>query len=331
MKNLQIILKGLIVAGIIFLTAFLTSCSSDDSSSSPSFFIPPSEASFRALIDTAVDSRMQTVTFNAEDGLYFTSEKGAHLAIAPNGLIYQGNLVTGEVELEFIEIYESGDMVVTNKPVMGIRPNGDLAMLISGGEFFINATQNGQQLDLHSNLSMVVPADLTGGVDQDMILWNGIIDEDGNLTWEEDMPDGDGAGNGNIFIEEGSYYFSGGFGWTNVDRFYSDPRPKTTLQVKVPEGFDKTNTNINLKYVGEPNALARLDTYDSATRIFSEHYGEIPIGLEMHVIFVSESSGQHRYAIQSVTVGANDIYTFEMSDTAVASDAELVAIINALP
>ena len=53
--------------------------------------------------------------------------------------------------------------------------------------------------------------------------------------------------------------FISNFGWTNIDRWYNDPRPKTTLFVDLPEGFDNTNCNVYVSYDGEPTALALLD------------------------------------------------------------------------
>lgn len=39
-------------------------------------------------------------------------------------------------------------------------------------------------------------------------------------------------------VKENNYYVSfGNFGWTNVDRFYSDPRPKTTILAAKTSGI----------------------------------------------------------------------------------------------
>ncbi|WP_242499186.1 hypothetical protein [Flavobacterium sp. 140616W15] len=139
------------------------------------------------------------------------------------------------------------------------------------------------------------------------------------------------GGKDGVQAEGGNYYVHfGSFGWTNVDRFYSDPRPKTTLLVKAPEGYTNINSAVYLSYDGEgTNALAKLDTYTPAG-LFSEHYGQIPIGLACHVIFVTEDNGQWHYAIKAVTVAANDVYTFTLSQTTVGTEAQLIAAINAI-
>ncbi len=65
--------------------------------------------------------------------------------------------------------------------------------------------------------------------------------------------------------------------------------------------------------------------------MFSEHYGQIPIGLEMHIIFATEDNGQWRYAIQEVTVVDNAVYTFTLAETTLGTLEQMVAAINALP
>jgi len=77
--------------------------------------------------------------------------------------------------------------------------------------------------------------------------------------------------------------------------------------------------------------LAQLDTYDSATRIFSEHYGQIPIGLEVHLIFATADSDNWRYAIKGVTISENETYVFNLEETQVNTFENMVSAINALP
>jgi hypothetical protein len=315
--------------GLLFLAAIaLTSCNNDAPEATPA-----SAAEFAAVRKAALEAQTQSFTATAGNGLItLTSAKGVTITLNGNCLTKDGNPATGAIDIEFVELFDKGNMLVTNKPTMGIMPDGKRSLLISGGEFFIKATQNGKELATSCNINLVVPTNLTDGTDNAMTLWNGIIDDEGNLAWE-DAREGDGANGGKGGVEAGqnSYYVSfGNFGWTNVDRFYSDPRPKTTILVAAPEGYDNTNSAIYLSYDGEgTNALAKLDTY-TAEGLFSEHYGLIPIGLACHVIFATEDNGLWRYAIKAVTVQANDVYTFSMGETTLGTEAQLVAAINAI-
>ncbi|MFC5682379.1 hypothetical protein ACYE2N_11305 [Flavobacterium sp. MAHUQ-51] len=315
--------------GLLFLAALsFVGCNDEETVETPA-----TAAEFANVRQVALDKIKQEFTINAGDGaVTLTSKKGVKLTINGNCLTKDGNPVTGEVKIEYVELFDKGNMLVTNKPTMGIMPDGNRNLLISGGEFFIKATQNGKELATTCNMTLLVPANLTGGVDPTMTLWKGIIDDEGNLAWKDaGRADGTNGGKGGVQAEGNNYYVSfGNFGWTNVDKFYSDPRPKTTILADAPEGYDNTNSAIYLSYDGEgTNALAKLDTY-TAQGLFSEHYGQIPVGLACHVIFVTEENGNWRYAIKGVTVQANDVYTFTMAETTVGTEAQLIAAINAI-
>ncbi|SDG62014.1 hypothetical protein [Winogradskyella thalassocola] len=330
----RILTKNLFSLFALLLTTSLltTSCNpTDDANDGLQNEEPPTAQEFKNNRDIALNNHTQLFNFNTGDGyISLTSENGVQINLNANCLTDNGNPVSGDITLEYVEIFEKGSMLTTNKPTMGKLPNGDKALIITGGEFFIEATQNGTILDTNCGLQLMIPTSLTGGADPDMSLWTGEIDADGNLVWDEieDNTNGDGG----LFLEGENYYgILDGFGWTNVDKFYNDPRPKTTLQVEAPGGYDNQNSAIYLSYDGELPALAQLDTYDDTLNIFSEHYGQIPIGLDCHVIFISEADGEWRYAIKPVTIVANEIITFYLGETTVGTEASLTALINDLP
>lgn len=322
------------ILGSLFMTALLmTSCDPKDDNediTSNSEIEVATAQEYKNIKELALANHTQNFNFNAEDGsVMFTTTNGSQININGNCLTLNGNAVTGQVDLEYVELFDKGSMLTTNKPTMGLLPNGDKSLLISGGEFFIEATQNGVLLDTNCSLHVTIPTSLTGGDDLDMTLWEGIIDENENLTWEENI---DPASQNGVFIDGALYnVFFASFGWNNVDRFYSDPRPKTTIQVSVPEGYHNLNSNVYLSYDGENTGLANLDEYDPATGLFTEHYGQLPIGLECQMIFATAHNDNWRYAIKSVTITENQIYTFEYSETIVATEAELTLLINGLP
>jgi hypothetical protein len=319
--------------GLVFLASLaLTSCTND----TPSTIFRPSTGEWYAIRNEALANITQNFTLTAGSGAAtFTSSKGVQFTINGDCLTLNGNPVTsGQIDIEYAEVFDPGTMLVTDKTTMGKLPNGDMGLIISGGEFYINATKNGQQLDVTCPMQLVIPASLTGGLETGMSLWDGTTDEDGNLDWEQQEQNP--AGQGGVFGEgqgqNAAYYaFLNDFGWTNVDKFYSDPRPKTTILAGVPNGYNYENSAVYLHYDGEGSALAKLDTYNAGTKQFSEHYGQVPIGLEMHLIFVTEDNGNFRYAIKTATVAAGDVYTFTDGETTVGTEAQLIAAINALP
>ena len=330
--------KTVLMANRLFILLFafgmtFTSCNSDDEPNSQNYV--PSSTAFNSIRQTALEDMTQNFQINVASGMTtLTSANGVEIDINAACLTLNGNPITGQVDIKYIEVFDGGQMLVSNKTTMGKLPNGDMAMLISGGEFYINATQNGQQLTLGCGMNLRIPASLTAP-ENDMILWDGTVDAEGDLVWEqEDIP---ATGQGGVFLEQGAgggqtyYAFFNSFGWTNVDKFYNFAGPKTQILAGIPSGYNYGNSAVYLHYDGEGNALAKLDTYDAGSGLFSEHYGQIPVGLACHIIFATEDNGQWRYAIKSVTISENAVYTFTLAETTVGSEAQLVAAINALP
>ncbi len=305
---------------------FTFSCKNDPSDLG---LAPASPAKFKELRTQALKDLTQTASFKAEEGISFTSDKGTLLTIGPDCLRDdENNTVTGDVTLSFIEIYDRGNMVATNKPVMGKDGEGNLLPLVTGGQYNLEIKQDNKRLKSRCTFHVSIPTALTGGVDDEMILWKGEINEEGNLVWEDA-----GQRNGNVGPDDkGTSYnvWEGEFGWTNVDRFYSDPRPKTQIKVTVPSGYSNENSGVFLAYEGEPNVLAQLDVYNTADNYFTEHYGFIPIGMNLHVIFVSESNGSVVYHIKKVTIAANATIAINSDDLNTTTKNNLVSMINAL-
>lgn len=307
----------------------LVSCNQESCCDTPieeDRFTPPSSESFNDLRQEALKQTIQSETFNAEQGIIFTSSSGAQLQIPPGCLsTIDGDPILDEVELEFIELYSRDEMLPPNKPTMGRMADGNKAMLLSGGAFYINITLNSEPVIPTCSIQLVVPTDLSGGPDNQMSLWNGVIDTSGDLTWEPNQQ-------GELLLQENNYFAAfQDFGWVNIDRFFEDPRPKTTLQVLVSEGYTAQNASVYLSYNGEENGLAHLDTFNAQTNMFSEHYGQLPVGLQAHLIFVTAENDLWRYSIKSITITENKTFTFAHRETQTATLTELQTIIAALP
>jgi hypothetical protein len=326
-------LNSTLFALIACATITFTSCKNE--TESVSLIANPSATGFKELRKNALSDISITKSFKAEDGITFETGKGTKVRITPNCLRdNNGNLVAGDVNLSFVEMYDRGNMTATNKPLMGKNSTGDLLPLVTGGQFNIEVTKGNQKLKSGCPFFVDIPATLTGGIDQDMKLWRGNIDEDGELAWDEVKRDAAGQGKEagiNANTESATYHvWASEFGWTNVDRFYNDSRPKTQIKVTVPEQYNMSNAAVYLSYEGERNVLARLDTYDSVEKFFSEHYGYVPVGLNLHVIFTSESNGSLIYAIKKVTIVADGVTNFSTEDLNITSKDNLVNIINNL-
>jgi len=302
-------MKNLIgtLCAFLMLALLLTACRDDDESQSE----VPTPEEFQSLRQTALDNITQNFQFNPQGGITSaTSSQGVRLDIF-SCTDASGNPTAGVIDLEYVEIFDRGTMLVTNKPTVGISPSGEEGILISGGEFFLDATQNGAQLDACA-INATIPTDLTGGVDFNMSLWTGNIDADGDLTWVADTTSG-------IEMDTSAYFvFTDEFGWINCDVFWNDPRPRTAVTVETPTDYDETNSAVYFSIVGETSGLGRAG-------------GQFPIGQEAHFIFATAEDDDWRYAVQAVTISEDEIVTFNLDDTTVVTESELIDIINALP
>ena len=290
--------------------------------------IPPPAPDSAALIaftnDNLADAT-QHFSVDAGASIFIIGEKGTQLYLSANSLIdSDGDLVTGNVDVEFIEIDKKSGMVLMNKATMG-KLGTNHATLISQGEFYVSISQYGTELTLTSPMTLVSPVDsydpamrkfINTGVEDDL-LWE--MAEDSILAAGDTIMGG-GAG---VSYE----ILPGEWGWTNIDKFYSDPRPKTTIFAELPDGFDNTNSEVYISYDGESNALAQFDVWVDGR--FTEHYGLIPIGLEVHFIAVGIIDGELNYSIQAATITDNHVQ--DIDGFSAISDEGLVDLIDDLP
>ncbi|WP_111706871.1 hypothetical protein [Lutibacter citreus] len=298
-----------------------------------------------ALNDRFQNNRIDALeefTLDAATGGMITGSQGTNVTFQPNSFGINGTPVTGQVIIQLIEIYDKGSMVLNNRSTLGMRANGDKEALKSAGEFFINAIQGANELELLEMASVesrpVDFADLDGGMkifrggpDNDC---DGIDDDcdwveaDEDKNGEQDDPQiRDAQGADGAFATYN--YNIGTFGWTNLDRWYSYTGAKTDIFIDVPAEFNQDNCAVYLSYDGEATALARMDVYNTSLEMFTEHYGLIPVGLEVHIIMVAEIDGVLNYAIQGTTIVEDHIEV--ITSLSPTTQPALEILINGLP
>jgi hypothetical protein len=218
----------------------------------------------------------------------------------------------------------------------GQKNNGDEEALKSAGEFFVNAKQNGTQLDVLIPIT-VESKQIASANFENMQVFRAGDDINDTDVWQEADENEDGindnaegreaqGADGDIVMY--SAFDMNGFGWTNLDRWYNYAGQLTDLFVDVPDGYDGNNSVVYLSYDGE-NGLARMDLYDTNLEMFTEHFGRIPVGQEVHFIMITDIAGQLYYAIQGATIVDNHI---EVINTLTPiTQAALTTLINDLP
>lgn len=291
----------------------------------------PSENELKTFFDERTLSATQYFSAIADTSNIIVGKQGTIITIAPKAF-YTGKLsspvlVKGNVSVELVEVYSRADMVMMNKTTMGKLVNGKLSAMSSGGFYRLNITQNGKAVNVFKG-KLIVSLPKSKSKNENLLMgeFEGTFDTEGDIVWKQV----DDSVKTAIDSLAGGYYTIADttFGWTNVDRFFEDPRPKTTLNVKLPNGFDNTNTKVFVTYDGQPTALANLDVFTNEG-YFSEHYGQIPIGMQIHIIAMTRISGKLHYNIVPATIEDGKIYyvtTLEPTD-----EVKLRNLITALP
>lgn len=301
-------------AVLTFFTLFLQSCNKDEYEVINGAESIPTPQALKNLFEGKTSSLTNILTFNANSTLNYTSPKGVTLSINGSCLRKNGNPVVGEVKVKYIEIFDKGTMLTSNKVTLG-NLSGNKELLYSGGEFYIQATQDNVILTLSCPFSLNIPTSLTGGTQTGMLPFSGTIDANGDLSWEQ-ATTYDLITNTQTATPVYAALIPS-FGWFNCDRFSGYTGPKTTITANVPAGYG-ANAGIFLSVKTFPNALGKS-------------YGLFPVGLDCYLIFVTEKDGKFRYAIKPQVLTANHTVTFNLSETIVATADELTTAINALP
>ena len=335
LKNSKVVSTILKSVLSLLLIATFTSCISDSDIED----INPQPDGI-ALNNRFQDNRANAVeefTIDATTGGIITGSQGTKVSFPVNSFGISGVPVTGNVTVQLIEIYDKASMVLENRTTLGEKPNGDKEALKSAGQFFVNAKQGANDLEL-LEMAQITSREVTPAeVDWDMKVFKAGETLESTDDWIEADEDNNGEQDDVNFKEaEGTigimvtYNFNlGSFGWSNLDRWYSYAGPKTQLFIDVPDGFNGDNCAVYLYYNGEDTAIARMDIWDEDEELFTEHYGAIPIGLEVHIIMVAEIEGQLHYALQATTIVDNHIEV--ISSLSPITQPALESLINGLP
>lgn len=355
-----------IAMGFAVLLGFLgiVSCSSDDNKSGPT---PPEEGikvpstkEFGQLRASVLEKEKQyTKTTIDENGEFeFTSKKGVKVRVSSLSVSDNWAEKGDEVECTFIELYDKGVMALANRPTMGVYPNrdefgyfevakdeygristeGHRGFIITGGEFYFDIKLKGKQVTNYS-INMNVPGENTRGFQEDMLVWQGNINEKDDLTFTE-IPmqtemaflRGDETNENYLFSLNGWNNLPSEIGWSNIDKYAMFEGEKTQFFVRVPQGYSYETSAV---YLGVKNeeGLAHLDVFlkhPELGEVFTEHYGWTPVGLEGYVFFISVDPDTNKvvYAIKEIKVAKNQVIVIKTEDLKTGSTEEVIALLN---
>ncbi|MDB3906808.1 hypothetical protein N9355_05020 [Crocinitomicaceae bacterium] len=275
------------------------------------------------LFEDYLDSKVQSFTVGANTATTITGEQGTVITLSgSNFLDASGNPLTGNVTIDLVEIYFVKDMILTNKRTLAQTGTNQYEMLSSGGEFFINVTQNGAPVTIGTLLSVTTKSVFNPV--WEMELFSGSTNVRGDVTWN--------AFDTVTFVQDTisvayNFPFDNSFNWINCDYFWSYPQPQTDVSIVTPSGCDNSNTKVFLAFTDE-ESVASLNALNE--NVFSTgSYYSLPEGLSLYVVVIKEENGQISYAIEQTTITTNHEVTIP-GLLNVASMQELETILESI-
>ena len=305
----------------IGIAVFAVSCKKDDPITPNNPDPTGNSQALKNYFSNKEANAVQTFTIDATLSQSITGTNGTVVNFYPNSFVTSdGTPVTGNVEIKLIEIYKKSDMIRMNKPTMGNLPGGGMAPIISGGEFKVTASQNGQEVLLAPGMSYNLIAPAPNGIDPNMEIFYG--NESGDtLTWNQ-------ADSSLVFGEQGSYYgYFDSLNWVNFDYFMNDPNPQTTVQVQIPTGFTNQTCAMYVSFDGL-NSITSFYNYSGGIYTSAPNY-TLPIGTEVHFVAMAIIGGVPHVAIVPSTIVDNHLEV--ITELTATTDSQFETDLNNLP
>ncbi|AEA44509.1 hypothetical protein [Fluviicola taffensis] len=310
-------LSSVLMAGALLI--FSTSCKKDKTQPTTPDPTNPATNYASAFFNSNLSNGKQTFTINAGQTQTITGNKGTVIHFNPNSFVTaSGTPVTGNIQIEFVEIYSKKDMILMNKQTVGKVWNG-VSPLISGGQFNIVAKQNGQNLKLAPGANYLIEAPAPNGTTNQMGLFYGQIDNE-QLEWTQVDSSNMSAGTG-IYSA-----FPDSLGWVNLDYFMNNSEPLSKIDVQIPSGFTTQNTRV---FVSVDGASSMGGIYQVSSGIFHSGGYKLPIGMNVHFIIINLDNNEIHAAVIPAAITTDHFQT--VGSLNLYSLAQLEALLNNLP
>lgn len=298
----------------------------------------PETEVFASLDEFYAEREVKPIVYKADAALggSFTTDKGSVIKIPENAFTTKdGRSVSGPIDIEVKEVFSTLDIINS-----GVFPISNDAVLNSGGEFFIEASSNGEELVVGKDafISFSIPAQ---AVDANMqLFFGGPGNDNEDVNWEPldtigvDTLRGDTA---RVFRSNSSFTFNSAdnsyqieldsMGWGNIDAFLNTQYFDCTFNLKGVDDLDGANTT----------AFAVFKDQNSIWPVGANSWGSINNNLiterhladvAMNVVVISVVNKQLYYGLLDITPAPNTTYDIEMK--MIESD-DLDDIISNLP
>ena len=268
---------------------------------------PSSTGGYSSMSDFISRNGVPTQIFliDAQAGGSFTTPQGTVVTVPANAFVTANNQpVSGNVIIEFKNIYKKSDMLLSNMPTM--LPNG--TPLKSGGEFYFNAIWHSQPLIMASGKQINVKQPVVGVPDPGMRAFS-LQPATGWALNPSDTVSTDSASSGSSYVytmnqlDSANYLVqsSTGGNWSNSDNasFFS---AYTLASVAI---------NTHLYTVPSTTVYLVFHTVNSVIYVHKNPNGtnfldpNTPIGLPFTVVAMSLKNGTLYASFTPMTISSN--------------------------
>ncbi len=250
-------------------------------------------------------SKSEKKTIKSASDLPFIAKNGTKIWIEAQDLyLLDGSKATYPFDLEVLELLTPQDMILHQKPTVSYGQ-----LLTTGGELFIKATKNNQELStrFYNNISIIMPSQY---VVPGMYVFDGSVTNTGFVEWQiqKESPR-QGVPSGVIAQDSGrtkSYViFPSQIGWINCDKFYNYTGPKTKIT------FNSTYPEMkNIQtFIFFPNIKSVMGVYDGVS-------GDVPVGQLVKIISVAVTKDEKIFWFtKSLTITPNEVVDIQLVPT----------------
>ncbi len=265
---------------------------------------------------------VQTFYLESNTDTIFYGKEGTILFIRPACLTFHDSTAaTGKIKFELKEIYSKEALLKERAYTVS---NG--SVLESDGSVYINAFSE-NATPLYIACDDAVKIRLPKYIQTNMTYFEGMRNEDGNMNWnlsdninpvyeerdtESFIAEDDSYEETQIQKSLNTYFFSiKNFGWINCDRFYDDPRNKTSFVAtfNAPESEKKFTEVYN--YIV-------FDSLMSVIPLYKDNSGQwvctdLPVGAPVTCISIQKTDTHLYYGIEKTRVGDRESLIIQLN------------------
>ena len=308
---------------ILFFGFIFATCKKDklDINNPPN---PPDGGSFLSTQDFLNQHAVTSEYFNFDNanGGTFTSVKGSQIIVFPNTFAANGSIVTGNVTMEFKDIYHKSDMILSQMPTTTIYDG----ILKSSGMFYIRVKQGTQALNLAPGVAIHVKLPLDSNIiDTAMAPFVLLPDSAGN-GWGQTAADSLNYIAGYYIYSLYNFSYPADSGtWCNSDNStYFNNYTSTTFSAHATDDPSLYGTQVFMVFPGI-NAMVHIYGDYFIPDNFTYYYA--PIGLNCTMLAIGVKDSNLYYSKQDFMIASNSIVNFSMTQT---NETDLISLINTL-